>query len=143
MPPSTGPAELNRLFMEVGELVGSLAALHEKLDSRALAAEKESDLVQTELRNVNRDLREIEKKHDASVHLLTLEVAGLKKSQDLTAEALKELQTPVKEIMTLRAHAMGALLILGPVSAAALYFIPELWRALWRLMDALFRGRAQ
>ncbi|MBV9756819.1 MAG: hypothetical protein JO047_07175 [Alphaproteobacteria bacterium] len=141
MPQSSDHAELNRLFMEVGELVGSLAALHEKLDSRALAAEKESDLVQAELRNVNRDLRELEKKHDASVHLLTAEVAGLKKSQDLMAEALKELQLPVKEIMTLRAHAIGALLILGPISAAALYFIPEMWRVLWRLFDAAFRTR--
>jgi chromosome segregation ATPase len=141
MPPNSDHAELNRLFMEVGELVGSLAAVHEKLDSRAVAAGKESDLVQAELRNVNRDLREIEKKHDASVHLLTAEVAGLKKSQDLMAEALKELQTPVKEIVTLRAHAMGALLILGPISAAALYFIPEMWRALWRLVDVLFRNR--
>lgn len=143
MPQINDPAELNRLFMEVGELIGSLAALHEKLDSRAIAAEKESDLVQAELRNVNRDLRELERKHDASVHLLSSDVAGLKKSQDLMAEALKDLQAPVKEIMTLRAHVIGALLILGPISAAALYFIPEMWRALWRLVDAMFRSRPQ
>lgn len=135
----TNPGELNRVFMQVGELVGSINALHEKLDNRAVAAEKQSDLLQSELRNFNRDLHELEKKQDAAVHLLASEVSMVKKSHEYMAEALRELQQPVKEIMSLRAHATGALLILGPIGAAILYFVPELWRALWRALEAWFR----
>lgn len=137
----TDSGELNRIFMQVGELLGSINALHEKLDSRAIAAEKQSDLLQSELRNVNRDLQELEKKQDASVHLLASEVSMLKKSHEYMANTLKELQEPVKEIMSLRAHAMGALLVLGPLGAGLLYFVPELWRAIWRALETWFRER--
>lgn len=138
----TDPAELNRIFMQVGELLGSINALHDKLDSRAIAAEKQNDILQSELRNVNHDLHELEKKQDAAVHLLASEVLMIKKSYEYMAEALKELQDPVKEIMSLRAHATGALLVLGPVGAAILYFVPELWRALWRMLETWFRDQA-
>lgn len=139
----SGLGELNRMFMQVGELVGSIGALHDKLDGRAVAAEKQSDLVQAELRNVKRDLHELEKKQDVAVHLLTSEVSMIKKSQELMSEALKELQLPVKEIMTLRARAAGALLILGPIGAAILYFVPEAWRAFWNPIEAWLRDREQ
>jgi hypothetical protein len=135
--------ELNRMFMQVGELVGSISALHDKLDSRAIAAEKQSDLVQAELRNVKRDLHELEKKQDAAVQLLASEVSMMKRSQELMSEALKELQIPVKEIMTLRARAMGALLILGPIGAVVLYLVPEAWRAIWKPLEAWLRDRGE
>lgn len=135
--------DLNRMFMHIGELVGSISALHDKLDSRALAAEKQSDLLQAELRNVKRDLHELEKKQDASVLLLASDVSMIKRSQELMAEGLKELQGPVKEIMTLRARAMGALLILGPIGAAVLYFVPEAWRAFWKPLEGWLRNRGQ
>lgn len=138
-----GLGELNRMFMQVGELAGSIGALHDKLDSRAVAAEKQSDLVQAELRNVKGDLHELEKKQDAAVHLLTSEVLMIKNSQELMSEALKELQLPVKEIMTLRARAMGALLILGPIGAIVLYFIPEAWRVFWKPLEGWLRDRGQ
>lgn len=137
----TEPGDLNRIFMQVGELIGSINALHDKLDSRAVAAERQSDLVQMELRRVNHDLHELERKQDAAVNLLASEVSMVKKSHEYMAEALKELQAPVKEIMSLRAHAMGALLILGPIGAAVLYFVPEVWRALWRALESWFRER--
>ena len=131
------------MFMQVGELVGSIDGLHDKLDSRAVAAEKQSDLVQAELRNVKRDLHELEKKQHTAVHLLTSEVLMIKKSQELMSEALRELQLPVKEIMTLRARAMGALLILGPIGAVVLYFVPDTWRAFWRPFEAWLRDRGE
>jgi len=135
--------ELNRVFMQVGELVGSMKALHEKIDHRAAAAEKQSDLVRAELRNVKDDLRELEQKNDEAVHLLAIDVSMIKKSQDEMAEAVNELRKPVQEIMTLRARAMGAFLVLGPIGAAALYFIPEAWRAIWKMLDLWLRGHGQ
>jgi hypothetical protein len=131
---------LNRIFMQVGELIGSINALHEKLDSRSVWAEKQTDLMQAELRKVNNDLLELERKHEAAVHLLASEVSLIKNSYDLMANALKELQAPVMEIMTLRARAVGALFVLGPIGAAILYFVPEMWKGLWRVLEAWFRG---
>lgn len=138
----TGTGELSRVFMQIGELVGSINALHEKLDGQAVWAEKQTDLLQVELRKVNDDLHEIERKHDAAVHLLASEVAVIKTSHELIAEALKELQVPVREIMTLRARAVGALFVLGPIGATVLYFVPEIWRATWKVLEAWFRNRA-
>ena len=135
--------ELNRIFMQVGELVGSINALHEKLDSRAVAAERQSDLLQSELHKFTRDLRELEKKQDAAVNLLASDVSMIKKSYEFMAEALKELQASVREIMTLRAHAMGALLVLAPIGAAFVYLVPELLRGLWRTLDTWFQNHVQ
>ncbi len=127
--------------MQVGELVGSINALHEKLDSRAIWAEKQTDLVQAELRKVNSDLLDVERRHDAAVHLLASEVSMIKSSHELIARALRDLQAPVMEIMTLRARAVGALFVLGPIGAALLYFVPDIWRAVWKLLEAWFRNR--
>ncbi len=138
----TAGGEFSRVFMQVGELVGSINALHEKLDSQAVWAGKQTDLLQVELRKVNDDLHELEKKHDAAVHLLASEVAIIRTSHELIAAALRELQAPVREIMTLRARAVGALFVLGPIGAAVLYFVPEIWRASWKVLDAWFRNRA-
>lgn len=127
--------------MQVGELIGSINALHEKLDTRAVWAEKQTDLLQAELRKVNNDLLDLERKHEAAVHLLAYEVSLIKSSYELMATALKELQDPVMEIVTLRARAVGALFVLGPIGAAVLYCVPEIWKALLRMLDAWFRSR--
>jgi hypothetical protein len=135
------PGGLNSMFMQIGQLVGSMSALHEKIDNRGVAADKQSDLVQAELRTIKHDLRELEQKHDAALHALSSDASLIKKTQTDTAQALMDLRKPVDEIMTLRAKATGIFLTLGPIGAAALYFIPELWKALYRLLDAALRGR--
>jgi len=137
------PSELNRGFMQIGQLAGSMNALHEKIDSQAAVADKKSDLVQAELRTIRLDLRELEQKHDAAVNALVSDASLIKKTQEDMARALNDLRKPVEEIMTLRARAMGAFLILGPIGACVLYLVPEIWKALYRTLDTALRGRGE
>jgi chromosome segregation ATPase len=132
-------AEMNRAFQQIGELVGSLRALHDKIDLQHAVAEKQNDRLQAELRNVKHDLRDLEQKHDAAVHILTEDVSAIRKLQDDVKGSVDELRKPVEEIMTLRAKALGALLVLGPIGAATLYFVPDALHALWRIIGFLVR----
>jgi uncharacterized protein YoxC len=137
----SGPEGLNAVFMQIGELAGSVQALHEKIDGQAAAADRQGEFVQAELRNIKHDVVELQDKHNMALNELSADVSSNRKMLEDVSSALNGLRKPVEEIMTLRARAMGALLILGPIGAAALYLIPMICKLLTRALDMGLRGR--
>lgn len=133
-------SDLTGAFQQIGELVASVRALHEKIDHRHAIAEKQNDTLHAELRNVKHDLRDLEQKHDSAVHVLTEDFASVKFVQDDIKAAVSELRQPVEELQTLRAKALGAFLVLGPTGGALLYFVPQLVRELWHVFTIWARN---
>ena len=122
-------SDMNPFYQQMGELLGSLKALHDKVDIRHTQAEKQSEALQAEIRNVKHDQRDLEQKLDGAVYLVKQDVDAMKQTSSGTTRALGELvaavdalKKPVEEIMALRARAMGVLLALSTFGSVFLYF---------------------
>ena len=127
-------SEMNPLYQQMGELLGSMKALHDKVDFRHAQAEKQSEAVQAEIRNVKHDQRDLEQKFDGAVYVVKNDVDALKAASGVTSRALDELtaaigalKKPVEEIMALRARAMGVLLAISTLGSVFLYFFSPLY----------------
>lgn len=123
-------SEMNPLYQQMGELLGSMKALHDKVDFRHAQAEKQGEAVQAEMRNIKHDQRDLEQKFDGAVYVVKNDVDALKAASGVTSRALDELtaaigalKKPVEEIMALRARAMGMLLAVSAIGSVFLYFI--------------------
>lgn len=135
-------ADVNPLYQQMGELLGSMKALHDKVDIRHTQAEKQSEAVQAEIRNVKHDQRDLEQKLDGAVYLVKQDVDALKATSNGATRALGELvaavdalKKPVEEIMALRARAMGVLLALSTLGSVFLYFFGPFYH--WALSHML------
>ncbi len=122
-------SDMNPFYQQMGELLGSLKALHDKVDIRHTQAEKQGEALQAEIRNVKHDQRDLEQKLDGAVYLVKQDVDAMKQTSSGTTRALGELvaavdalKKPVEEIMALRARAMGVLLALSTFGSVFLYF---------------------
>ena len=122
-------SEMNPLYQQMGELLGSMKALHDKVDFRHAQAEKQGEAVQVEIRNIKHDQRDLEQKFDGAVYVVKNDVDALKAASGVTSRALDELtavigalKKPVEEIMALRARAMGMLLAVSTIGSVFLYF---------------------
>lgn len=127
-------SEINPLYQQMGELLGSIKALHDKVDFRHAQAEKQSEAVQAEIRNIKHDQRDLEQKLDGAVYVVKNDVDALKAASGLTSRALDDLtvaigalKKPVEEIMALRARAMGVLLAFSTLGSVFLYFFSPLY----------------
>ena len=131
-------ADVNPLYQQMGELLGSLKALHDKVDIRHSQAEKQSEALQAEIRNVKHDQRDLEQKLDGAVYVVKQDVDALKATSSGATRALGDLvaavdalKKPVEEIMALRARAMGVLLAISTLGSVFLYFFGPLYH--WAL----------
>ena len=127
--------QMSGVFQQIGELVASVRALHEKIDLRHAAEEKQSELLRAELHAVTSDVRALETKHDGAVTSLAGDVARLREAQRDVRESLQSLREPVAEMAALRGKAVGAALVLGPLGAVVLYAMPLIWRLARRLLE--------
>ena len=88
-------SEMNPLYQQMGELLGSMKALHDKVDFRHAQAEKQSEAVQAEIRNVKHDQRDLEQKFDGAVYVVKNDVDALRAASGVASRALDELTIAV------------------------------------------------